>query len=200
MNAGTREGTGRSCKLDFERAVLNRIRKIRRTSEVFKGRFSSLRRIPPLRKPLAKATRPGDENILHLSRQPKCITTSPHRASARYAPALPGGRLAHPLQTFARDFSLALPMIFPERTAAISVDAGPAQSQLQFVPKADRHSVSWLTGKALSHKAQHRRLQEPTTRRADYRFDMKTFMALRKPQSVVIPYDGAQSTPPRFAT
>ena len=44
--------------------------------------------------------------------------------------------------------------------------------------------VSWLTGKALSHKANIIASKSYNTQ-SDYRFDMKTFMELRNAQSVV---------------
>ncbi len=57
--------------------------------------------------------------------------------------------------------------------------------------------VSWLTGKALSHKANLIASKSYNTQ-SDYRFDMKTFMELRNAQSVVIAYDGINPTPPMF--
>jgi len=51
--------------------------------------------------------------------------------------------------------------------------------------------VSWLTGKALSHKANIIASKSYNTQ-SDYRFDIKTFMELRNAQSVITAYDGSQ--------
>ncbi len=57
--------------------------------------------------------------------------------------------------------------------------------------------VSWLTGKALSHKANIIASKSYNTQ-TDYRFDMKTFMELRNALSVVVAYDGVNPTAPVF--
>jgi len=57
--------------------------------------------------------------------------------------------------------------------------------------------VSWLTGKALAHKANIIASKSYNTQK-DYRFDMKTFMELRNAQSVVIAYDGIDPKPPMY--
>ena len=57
--------------------------------------------------------------------------------------------------------------------------------------------VSWLTGKALSHKANIIASKSYNTQ-SDYRFDVKTFMELRNAQSVVLAYDGLNPAPPTF--
>ena len=54
--------------------------------------------------------------------------------------------------------------------------------------------VSWLTGKALSHKANIIASKSYNTQ-SDYRFDMKTFMELRNAQSVILAYDGINPSP-----
>ena len=57
--------------------------------------------------------------------------------------------------------------------------------------------VSWLTGKALSQKANIIASKSYNTQ-SDYRFDMKTFMELRNAQSVVLAYNGIDPKPPMF--
>jgi hypothetical protein len=57
--------------------------------------------------------------------------------------------------------------------------------------------VSWLTGKALSQKANIIASKSYNTQ-SDYRFDMKTFMELRNAQSVIVAYDGINPRPPMF--
>jgi argonaute-like protein implicated in RNA metabolism and viral defense len=57
--------------------------------------------------------------------------------------------------------------------------------------------VSWLTGKALSHKANIVAAKSYNTQ-SDYRFDIKTFLELRNAQSVTVAYDGLNPMPPMF--
>ena len=58
-------------------------------------------------------------------------------------------------------------------------------------------SVSLLTGKAVSHRANITASKSYNTQ-SDYRFDMKTFTELRNAQSVTIAYDGLNPMPPTF--
>jgi hypothetical protein len=58
-------------------------------------------------------------------------------------------------------------------------------------------SVSFLTGKALSHTA-NITASKSYGPHHDPRFDTKTFMELRNAQSVTIAYDGTNPRPPMF--
>lgn len=58
-------------------------------------------------------------------------------------------------------------------------------------------NVSFLTGKALSHKA-NITASKSYSPHHDLRFDTKTFMELRNAQSVTIAYDGTNPMPPMF--
>jgi argonaute-like protein implicated in RNA metabolism and viral defense len=58
-------------------------------------------------------------------------------------------------------------------------------------------SVSLLTGKAVSHRANITASKSYNTQ-TDFRFDMKTFTELRNAQSVTIAYDGLNPIPPTF--
>jgi hypothetical protein len=58
-------------------------------------------------------------------------------------------------------------------------------------------NVSFLTGKALSHKANITASKSYSPHR-DPRFDTRTFMELRNAQSITIAYDGTNPIPPMF--
>jgi hypothetical protein len=86
---------------------------------------------------------------------------------------------------------------FSARRPAISGDARTSSKLAAACRKGHDTKVSWLTGKALSHKANIVASKSYNTQ-GDYRFDMKTFMELRNARSVVIAYDGLNPTPPMF--
>ena len=56
-------------------------------------------------------------------------------------------------------------------------------------------NVSFLTGRALSHKA-NITASKSYSPRLDFRFDMKTFTELKNSQAIVIAYDGFNPMPP----
>ncbi len=58
-------------------------------------------------------------------------------------------------------------------------------------------SVSLLTGKAISHKA-NITASKSYYPQSDFRFDMKTFTELKNAQAIVIAYDGFNPMPPTF--
>ena len=58
-------------------------------------------------------------------------------------------------------------------------------------------SVSLITGKAISHKA-NITASKSYFPHSDFRFDMKTFTELKNAQSVAIAYDGVNPMPPTF--
>src|SRR5271169_1933210 len=58
-------------------------------------------------------------------------------------------------------------------------------------------SISLLTGKAISHRA-NITASKSYYPHSDFRFDMKTFTELKNAQSVVIAYDGLNPLPPTF--
>ncbi len=112
--------------------------------------------------------------------------------------ALPGESWRTLLQTFRTKIFLSLSDDFSASTAS-HLCGHEDQIKVSYSLSESGHDtkVSWLTGKALSHKANIIASKSYNTQ-SDYRFDMKTFMELRNAQSVVIAYDGIKPTPPMF--
>ncbi len=112
--------------------------------------------------------------------------------------ASPGESWRTLLQTFRTKIFLSLSDDFSASTAS-HLCGHENQLKVSYSLSESGHDtkVSWLTGKALSHKANIIASKSYNTH-SDYRFDMKTFMELRNAQSVVIAYDGINPTPPMF--
>src|SRR5882762_7435231 len=161
MNAGLAKALGVMMKLDFERAVLNRVPKIEAHPEQY----------------FRQALFLCDEY-------------------QHFATVGESGRTL--LQTFRTKIFLSLSDDFSASTAS-HLCGREDQLKVSYSLSESGHDtkVSWLTGKALSHKANIVASKSYNTQ-SDYRFDMKTFMELRNAQSVVIAYDGLNPTPPMF--
>ncbi len=140
----------------------------------------------------------GDEKFFSLSRQPKCIPIIATQSISSLRSALPAESWRTLLQTFRTKIFLSLSDDFSASTAS-HLCGREDQLKVSYSLSESGHDtkVSWLTGKALSHKANIIASKSYNTQ-SDYRFDMKTFMELRNAQSVVIAYDGINPTPPTY--
>jgi hypothetical protein len=198
MNAGLAKALGVMMKLDFERAVLNRVPNIeahpeRYTRQVFflcdeYQHFATVGESDPT----------GDEKFFSLSRQPKCIPIIATQSISSLRSALPGESWRTLLQTFRTKIFLSLSDDFSARTAS-DLCGREDQLKVSYSLSESGHDtkVSWLTGKALSHQANIIASKSYNTQ-SEYRFDIKTFMELRNALSVVVAYDGINPTPPMF--
>src|SRR5712672_4354253 len=142
--------------------------------------------------------RTGAGKFFSLSRQPKCIPIIATQSISSLRSALPAESWRTLLQTFRTKIVLSLSDDFSARTAS-DFCGREDQLKVSYSLSESGHDtkVSWLTGKALSHKDNIIASKSYNTK-SDYRFDMKTFMELRNAQSVVIAYDGINPTPPMF--
>jgi hypothetical protein len=198
MNAGLAKAIGVMMKLDFERAVLNRIPKIEAHPEQYFRQvlflcdeyqhFATVGESDPI----------GDEKFFSLSRQPKCIPIIATQSISSLKSALPGDSWRTLLQTFRTKIFLCLSDDFSAK-AASDLCGREDQLKASYSLSESGHDtkVSWLTGKALSHKVNIIASKSYSTQ-SDYRFDIKTFLELRNAQSVVIAYDGFNPVPPTF--
>ena len=198
LNAGLAKALGVMMKLDFERAVLNRVPEMEaRPNEYFRQvlflcdeyqHFATVGESEPT----------GDEKFFSLSRQPKCISIIATQSISSLKSALSGDTWRTLLQTFRTKIFLALSDDFSAHTASV-LCGREDQLKISYSLSESGHDtkVSWLTGKALSHKANLIASKSYNTQ-TDYRFDMKTFTELRNAQSVTIAYDGLNSAPPLF--
>jgi TraM recognition site of TraD and TraG len=198
MNAGLAKALGVMMKLDFERAVLNRIPKIEAHPDQYFRQVLFLCDEYQHFATVGESDPTGDEKFFSLSRQPKCIPIIATQSISSLKSALPGNSWRTLLQTFRTKIFLSLSDDFSARTAS-ELCGREDQLKASYGLSESGHDtkVSWLTGKALSHKANIIASKSYNTQ-SDYRFDGKTFMELRNAQSVVLAYDGLNPTPPMF--
>src|ERR1700723_2968280 len=198
MNAGLAKALGVMMKLDFERAVLNRVPKMEAHPEQYFRQVLFLCDEYQHFATVGESDPTGDEKFFSLSRQPKCIPIIATQSISSLRSALPADSWRTLLQTFRTKIVLSLSDDFSARTAS-DFCGREDQLKVSYSLSESGHDtkVSWLTGKALSHKANIIASKSYNTQ-SDYRFDMKTFMELRNAQSVIIAYDGINPTPPMF--
>jgi hypothetical protein len=198
MNAGLAKALGVMMKLDFERAVLNRVPEMEAHPERYFRQvlflcdeyqhFATVGESDPI----------GDERFFSLSRQPKCIPIVATQSISSLKSALPGDSWRTLLQTFRTKIFLTLSDDFSARIAS-ELCGREDQLKVNYSLSESGHDtkVSWLTGKALSHRANITASKTYNTHN-DFRFDMKTFTELRNAQSITVAYDGLNPMPPMF--
>ena len=198
MNPGLAKALGVMMKLDFERAVLNRVPLIEACKDKYFRQtlfmcdeyqhFATVGENEPT----------GDEKFFSLSRQPKCIPIIATQSISSLKSALPGETWRTLIQTFRTKIFLALSDDFSARTAS-ELCGREDQLKVSYNLSESGHdaSVSLITGKAISHKA-NITASKSYFPHSDFRFDMKTFTELKNAQSVAIAYDGVNPMPPTF--
>jgi hypothetical protein len=198
MNAGLAKALGVMMKLDFERAVLNRIpvmeaNRDRHFREVLfmcdeYQHFATVGESEPT----------GDEKFFSLSRQPKCIPIIATQSISSLKSALPGESWRTLLQTFRTKIFLALSDDFSARTAS-ELCGREDKLKVSYNISESGHDarVSLLTGKGLSHRSNISASKSYNTQ-TDFRFDMKIFTELKNARSVTMAYDGMNPMPPMF--
>jgi hypothetical protein len=198
MNPGLAKALGVMMKLDFQRAVLNRIPVIesnphRHFRQVFflcdeYQHFATVGENEPT----------GDEKFFSLSRQPKCIPIVATQSISSLKSTLPGDSWRTLLQTFRTKIFLTLSDDFSARTAS-ELCGKEDRLKVSYNLSESGHdaSISLLTGKAISHRA-NLTASKSYYPQSDFRFDTKTFMELKNAQAVVIAYDGFNPMPPAF--
>jgi len=198
MNAGLAKALGVMMKLDFERAVLNRIPQIEKHPQRYFRQVLFLCDEYHHFATVGESEPTGDEKFFSLSRQPKCIPIIATQSISSLKSALPGDTWRTLLQTFRTKIFLALSDDFSARTAS-DLCGREDRFKVSYNLSESGHDarVSLLTGKALSHRANITASKTYSTQ-TDYRFDTKTFMELRNAQAVAIAYDGSNPQTPTF--
>lgn len=198
MNPGLAKAIGVMMKLDFERAVLNRVPQIEANPDQYFRQVLFLCDEYQHFATVGESDPTGDEKFFSLSRQPKCIPIVATQSISSLRSALPGDSWRTLMQTFRTKIFLTLSDDFSAKTAS-ELCGREDQLKVSYNLSESGHDarVSLLTGNALSHKANITASKSYNTQ-TDFRFDMKTFMELRNAQSVAIAYDGLNPIPPTF--
>ena len=198
MNAGLAKALGVMLKLDFERAVLNRVPVMEKHPESYFRQVLFLCDEYQHFATVGESEPTGDEKFFSLSRQPKCIPIIATQSISSLKSALPGESWRTLLQTFRSKIFLSLSDDFSARIASeLCGREDKLKASYNLSESGHDANVSFLTGKALSHKA-NITASKSYSPHHDPRFDTKTFMELRNAQSITIAYDGTNPRPPIF--
>ena len=198
MNAGLAKALGVMLKLDFERAVLNRVPLMEKHPESYFRQVLFLCDEYQHFATVGESEPTGDEKFFSLSRQPKCIPIIATQSISSLKSALPGESWRTLLQTFRTKIFLSLSDDFSARIASeLCEREDKLKASYNLSESGHDANVSFLTGKALSHKA-NITASKSYSPHHDPRFDTKIFMELPNAQSVTMAYDGTNPMPPMF--
>jgi hypothetical protein len=198
LNPGLAKAIGVMMKLDFQRALLNRIPQIEANpTQPFRQVFFICDEYQHFA--TAGENEPnGDDKFFALSRQAKCIPIVATQSISSLRSTLPGETWRTLLQTFRTKIFLALSDEFSARIAS-ELCGKEDQWKVNYNISESGHDarVSLWTGKALAHKANVTTSKSYNTQN-QFRFDFKTFTELKNAQSVALVYDGVNPQPPTF--
>src|SRR6202790_2708755 len=174
MNAGLAKALGVMMKLDFERAVLNRIPQIEAEKDRYFRQVLFLCDEYQHFATVGESDPTGDEKFFSLSRQAKCIPIVATQSISSLRSSLPGESWRTLLQTFRTKIFLSLSDDF---SAKIASELCGKEDQLKInynISESGHDSrVSYLTGRPLADKS-HISTSKTYSQQRDYRFDMKT--------------------------
>ena len=198
MNPGLAKAIGVMMKLDFERAVLNRIPQRETDPERYFRQVLFLCDEYQHFATVGENEPTGDEKFFSLSRQAKCIPIVATQSISSLKSTLPNETWRTLLQTFRTKIFLALS---DDYSAKIASELCGREDQLKIAYNVAETGhdtrISFVTGKAISNKA-NITTSKSYIQQSDYRFDMKTFTELRNAQSITVAYDGINPMPPTF--
>ena len=198
MNPGLARAIGVMLKMDFQRAVLNRIPRMADNPE---KKWRSILFVCDEYQHFATVGEnepSGDEKFFTLSRQAKCIPLVATQSISSLRTTLPGETWRTLLQTFRTKIFLALSDDFSAKVAS-DLCGQEEKWRVNYNISESGHDsrVSYLTGKPLADRA-HISTSKTYSQQRDYRFDIKTFTELKNAQSVTLAYDGLNPWPPTF--
>src|SRR5208337_393907 len=171
MNAGLAKALGVMMKLDFERAVLNRVPQMEAHPDLYFRQVMFICDEYQHFATVGESEPTGDEKFFSLSRQPKCIPIIATQSISSLKSALTGDTWRTLLQTFRTKIFLALSDDFSARTAS-ELCGREDKLKVSYNLSESGHDarVSLLTGKALSHKSNITASKSYNTQ-VDFRFD-----------------------------
>jgi len=198
LNPGLARTIGTLLKLDFERAVLNRIPRMeehadRHWREVLflcdeYQAFATVGEYDPT----------GDEKFFALSRQAKCIPIVATQSISSLRSTLPGESWRTLLQTFRTKIFLSLSDDFSAETASrLCGKEEMLKPSYSLSENGQEARVSILTGRATSHRASLSTSKSYSTQMLPT-FEPKVFTELKNAQAIVLAYDGLNPLPPTY--
>jgi type IV secretory pathway TraG/TraD family ATPase VirD4 len=154
MNPGLAKAIGVMMKLDFERAVLNRVPQIEANPDKYFRQVLFLCDEYQHFAIVGESDPTGDEKFFSLSRQPKCIDIVATQSISSLRSSLPGESWRTLMQTFRTKIFLTLADDFSAKTAS-ELCGREDRLKVSYNLSESGHDtrVSLLTGNALSHRA-----------------------------------------------
>jgi len=195
-NPGLARAVAVMLKMDFQRAMLNRI--ARMAAQPAK-QWRPVVFICDEYQQVATVTEHepnGDDQFFSLSRQGKCIPIVATQSISSLRSMLPGESWRTLLQTLRTKIFFAQSDDFSARVASDLCGQENVWKVNYNISESGHDSrVSYLTGKPLADKA-HISMSKTYSQQRDYRFDTKTFAELKNAQSITLAYDGLNPLPP----
>ncbi len=199
MNPGLARALGVLLKLDFQRAVLQRIPKIAaQPNAVWRDvlfvadeyhAFATVGETEPT----------GDERAFAMSRQARLIPIVATQSVSSLRSALPGDESWRTLlQCFRTKVFLATSDEFTAQFAAdLCGRVDRLKTRYTIAESGQGAHVSLLTGRATA-SSQTLTASKFYSMEPDYAFRSRVFMELQNAQAVVLPYDGLNPLPPQY--
>src|SRR6266850_1752095 len=199
MNPGLARALGVLLKLDFQRAVLQRIPKIAaQPNAVWRDvlfvadeyhAFATVGETEPT----------GDERAFAMSRQARLIPIVATQSVSSLRSALPGDESWRTLlQCFRTKVFLATSDEFTAQFAAdLCGRSDRLKTRYTIAESGQGAHVSLLTGRATA-SSQTLTASKFYSMEPDYAFRSRVFMELQNAQAVVLPYDGLNQLPPQY--
>ncbi|HEX2453125.1 MAG TPA: TraM recognition domain-containing protein [Vicinamibacterales bacterium] len=197
-NPGLARTIGTLMKLDFQRAMLNRIPQMERDPNrhwrealFVCDEYHSFATV-------GESDPSGDEKFFALSRQAKCIPIVATHSLSSLRSTLPGESWRTLLQTFRTKIFLALSDDFSARTAAeLCGKEEQLKPNYSFSEQGQDAGISVFTGRAAAHRASIGTTKGYSVQR-DFVFEAKVFAELKNAQAIVLAYDGLNPRPPSY--
>jgi hypothetical protein len=197
-NPGLARAVAVMLKMDFQRAMLNRI--ARMAAEPDK-QWRPVLFVCDEYQQVATVTEHepnGDDQFFSLSRQAKCIPIVATQSISSLQSMLPGDSWRTLLQTFRTKIFLTQTDAFSAKIASELCGQENVWRMNYNISESGHDSkVSYLTGKPLADKA-HISTSKTYSQQRDYRFDIKAFTELKNAQSITLAYDGVSPLPPMY--
>jgi len=194
-NTATARAIGCMLKLDFQRAMLQRIPKMATQPE---RQFRPVLFLCDEYQAFAtvgESDPSGDEKFFALSRQSKCIPIVATQSISSLKSALPGESWRTLLQTFRTKVFLCLSDDFSAKVASDLCGRDEQMTPNWSISESGHDvRVGMLSGRALAHKAG---LTINKSFNLQWRpvFEAKRFMELQNAQAIVLAYDGLNPLP-----
>lgn len=197
-NPGLARLVGTLMKVDFQRAVLNRVPKMEAQPETYFRQVLFLCDEYHAFATVGESDPTGDEKFFALSRQSRCVPIVATQSISSLRSALSGESWRTLLQTFRTKIFLALSDDFSAKVAS-ELCGRDEQLKLSynFSENGQDAHVSIFTGRATAHRASITASKNYNLQR-DNIFEARVFAELKNAQAIVLAYDGLNPLPATY--